>query len=141
MSEEHLSKYQRKRLAKQRGNWPTPSAQVAVNIINKLERGESVQPKPKKKPVQPPPRSALNDLGERPIEAAKWIAAAVENMQVAEKLMQECYDLGNPGVQRGEAFTILGCLRAALPRIEAIAARARHIPNNARCDRREEVKA
>ena len=138
MDEKQMSKYARKQLARARAR-EQGTAAIAVAFA-RVDAGLP-PPKPKPKNPPPPPRSALNDLGERPTKAAKMLAEAVANMQDAEKLLQECYDLGNPGVQRGEALAILGCLRAALPRIEGIATRAAHIPNNAPCDRCEEVEA
>ena len=53
MEEQSMSKYQRKQLAKARGTWKQPEAQVALSIIANFERRDAEKrnpppPKPKK---------------------------------------------------------------------------------------------
>lgn len=131
MSEDGLSKYQRKQLAKQRGNWTPPAAQVAVNIINRLERGEPVQPKPKKKPAQPPPkqRGLMNDLGTMPQELAEILSAAAAKLQEAEELARKILAASSVGLQTAEPRSLVAMIGGLALRTGNAAKRAGMILN------------
>ena len=79
MEEQSMSKYQRKQLAKARGTWKQPEAQVALSIIANFERRDAEKrnpppPKPKKPKQEPPaPKGLIHPLGDLPERiAAAW---------------------------------------------------------------------
>lgn len=130
-----MSKYQRKQLAKRRGTWNHPEAQVALSIIANFERRDaqkSVPQLPKaKKPKQapPPPKGLIQPLGDLPERVAEALDAALQNLCAARGLCEEAYNAAGRGRQQAECLSIIGFIDAQVMRLAGVAGRAGKIPN------------
>ena len=141
IDEKGLSKYQRKQLAKRRGQWETPAAQVAVAVEVKtptldqafaaVERQKNPPPPKEKKPKQPPPppRGLINDLGNRPEQVSILLAKAADNMSEALAIMTEVLEMSAKGIQQAEPRAIVSFLTVTTNRVQGMATRASLIPN------------
>lgn len=130
-----MSKYQRKQLAKRRGTWNQPEAQVALSIIANFERRDAQkctpQPPKAKKPKQapPPPMGLIHPLGDLPERVAEAMDAALQNLCTARDLCVEAYNAAGRGRKQAECLSIIGFIDAQVMRLAGVAGRAGKIPN------------
>lgn len=130
-----MSKYQRKQLAKARGTWKQPEAQVALSIIASFEQRDATKrnpPPPKaKKPKQapPPPKGLIHPLGDLPERVAEAMDTALQNLCTARGLCEEAYNAAGRGRQQAECLSIIGFIDAQVMRLAGVAGRAGKIPN------------
>lgn len=130
-----MSRYQRKQLAKRRGTWNQPEAQVALSIIANFERRDAQKGVPQlpkaKKPKQapPPPKGLIHPLGDLPERVAEAMDAALQNLCTARGLCEEAYNAAGRGRQQAECLSIIGFIDAQVMRLAGVAGRAGKIPN------------
>ncbi len=123
MEERSMSKYQRKQLAKARGAWEKPEAQVALSIIANFERRDAEKrnpppPRPKKpKQEPPPPKGLIHPLGDLPERIAAAMDAALQSL------------CSGRGRQQAECLSIIGFIDAQVMRLAGVSGRAGKIPN------------
>ena len=137
IDEKGLSKYQRKQLAKRRGQWQTPAAQVAVEVEkvddllaqNKPPKPQAVPKEKKPKQPPPPPRGLINDLGNRPEQVSILLAKAADNMSEALTIMTEVLEMSAKGIQQAEPRAMVSFLTVTTNRVQGMATRASLIPN------------
>lgn len=135
MEEQSMSKYQRKQLAKARGTWKQPEAQVALSIIANFERRDAEKrnpppPKPKKPKQEPPaPKGLIHSLGDLPERIAAAMDAALQSLCMARGLCDEAYNASGRGRQQAECLSIIGFIDAQVMRLAGVSGRAGKIPN------------
>lgn len=135
MDESTMSRYQRKQLAKRRGTWKQPEAQVALSIIANFERRDAQKCTPQlpkaKKPKQepPPPKGLIHPLGDLPQRVAEAMDTALQNLCTARGLCEEAYNAAGRGRQQAECLSIIGFIDAQVMRLAGVAGRAGKIPN------------
>ncbi len=135
MDETSMSKYQRKQLAKRRGTWNQPEAQVALSIIANFERRDAQKGAPQapkaKKPKQapPPPKGLIHPLGDLPRRIADAMDAALQSLCAARGLCDEAYNIAGRGRQQAECLSIIGFIDAQVMRLAGVSGRAAKIPN------------
>ena len=133
--EQNMSKYQRKQLAKARGTWKQPEAQVALQIIASFEQREEqkrIPPPPKqKKPKQEPPqpKGLIQPLGDLPKRVAEAMDTALQSLCTARGLCEQAYNIAGRGRQQAECLAIIGFIDAQVMRLAGVAGRAGKIPN------------
>ena len=133
--EQNMSKYQRKQLAKARGTWKQPEAQVALQIIASFEQREEQKripppPKPKKPKQEPPqPKGLIQPLGDLPKRVAEAMDAALQSLCTARGLCEQAYNIAGRGRQQAECLAIIGFIDAQVMRLAGVAGRAGKIPN------------
>lgn len=127
MSEPKMSKYAAKVAARK----ASEQASIALNVIERIERGECVQPKPPPKPKAPPPepRGLVADLGDAPSMCAN-------RMREAEKLIREALEIARVmqnrakrGRQAGEVLSLIGIIGVLPGKAAYAASRAEGVPN------------
>ena len=134
MELEKMSKYARKQLAKRRGNWETPAAQVAVTVEMDVESVAQPPTPPKKKVWKEPPppntkRAHLNDLGNLPLMVAGKIRLAINAMREARELCNKIEQMSAKGLQGSEPRSIGQYLSATMQRAKSFELRAERILN------------
>ena len=133
--EQNMSKYQRKQLAKARGTWKQPEAQVALQIIASFEQREEQKripppPKPKKPKQEPPqPKGLIQPLGDLPKRVAEAMDTALQSLCTARGLCEQAYNIAGRGRQQAECLAIIGFIDAQVMRLAGVAGRAGKIPN------------
>lgn len=127
MNEASLSKYQRKKLAKQRGNWTPPPEQVPTANAPQPNAPIAKPPKPKQPP--PPQRGLLNNLGTMPDELAALMAAATANLRAAAELADKILAASSVGLQTAEPRALAQMIASMADRADGVERRARCIPN------------
>ena len=131
MSEKKLSKYAAKVAARRESLAAQTS--VALNVIAKLECGQSVQPKTpttKAKPVQKPPepRGLLAYLGDAQTRCAEKCCEAARLLREALACAQAMQGIAKRGRQMGEVLSLIGIIGALPDKAAYAAARALGIP-------------
>ena len=130
MSEPKLSKYAAKVAARRERQ----SASIALNVIARIERGESVQPKPKQptaKPKQPPPepRGLVAPLGDAPVMCAALMRHAEKLIREALEIARTMQERAKRGRQAGEVLSLIGIIGALPDKAAYAAVRADGVPN------------
>lgn len=123
--EQALSKYARKQLEKQRGNWQPPAAQVSVTV----ELPPQNPPQKKEKKAPPEPRGLVADLGLLPANCAAMLHQAETLLNGALKIAQSMQAKAKRGRQSGEVLALVGIISVLPARAAYGAARAAGIPN------------
>ena len=134
MSEElRMSKYARKRAARMKAEAAASRTFAAIDLAVRITEGTakppSTPPHPKPKQTAPPPRSQINDLGDRPRRLADTLAEVVMKLREAEGIVNEIQALANTGRQSAEPLALAQFIVAVRPRFIGMVDRAERIPN------------